>query len=764
MGTKVQCKSYLPGFYPMRELNNDTSSHNWHLFYGERAFTNAQYPNVFFPRTNTNGYLGDDKNVVKQKMLEHEAIFKNQVFELHRLYRKQRDLMAKIKSTELCRNQLAVDSLLSSSPMTSQVTSEDGSRRNLPYFRVGNSSNARFSISGVEEVHSSMISSQKPFFFSLQNDTRDVQVLESRPTKFRRKVLDLQLPADEYIDSEPDISSHHHNKNQMIDLGRDIKFYAADDGEQPGCPQNARKSGARFEKNTSCSSDLDNNNILQGLQTKIWPVSSQPVSSLYELHEAPLFHSTDKDSVEQSRDGSVFGWQFTKRCHEKIKGEPLSSSSFVPMPPDFIKFSYYNRAVLGCSSEFKEEMGHPSSVSCNFWKQGNGNDRTPKDLSPSIALKLLEDSSSVDMKCTKERGFKENCTLLPWLRGKTGHLLSDDIFNKEFESDKSCKSQKLRTLSVSEGLQDPKKAVFDINLPCDPLVAELNAPKVLIDLNLSLSDDDEEHLIPTPKSNVRTWGEIDLEEAPASTDEIRETTPELDSKWRYEAVNEQDGVMELAAEAIVSIASSVCDSHLEDCMDNAFDLLVEMAVLYSNDDENEYEEGMDSFESMTLGLAEAKEEEYMPKPLVLPGHITMEEDAANVLQSRPRKGRARRGRQRRDFQRDILPGLTSLSRQEVTEDLNTFGGLMRAMGHAWNSSSTKRNSLRNAACGRGRRRSMTSSSSSSPSTQPAENVPSNADAADEMGLDNRRLTGWGKATRRPRRQRVPVGNLATIVL
>ncbi|XP_023537578.1 uncharacterized protein LOC111798571 [Cucurbita pepo subsp. pepo] len=761
MGTKVQCKSSLPGFYPMRELNNDTNSHNWHLFYGERAFTNAQYPNVFLPRTSTNGYLGDDKDAVKQKMLEHEAIFKNQVFELHRLYRKQRDLMAKIKSTELCRNQLAVDSLLSSSPMTSQVTSEDGSRRNLPYFRVANSSNARFSISGVEEVHSSMISSQKPCFFSLQNDTRDLQVLESRPTKFRRKVLDLQLPADEYIDSEPDISSHHHNKDQMIDLGRDIKFYAADDGERTGCLRNARKSGTRFEKNTSCLSDLDNNNILQGLQTKRWPVSSQPVSSLYELNEAPLFHSTDKDSVEQSRDGSVFGLQFTKRCHEKIKGEPLSSSSFVPThtstpqlaAPDFSKLSYYNRAVLGCSSEFKEEMGHPSSVSCNFWKQGNGNDRTPTDSSPSVALKLLEDSSSVDVKCTKERGFKENCTLLPWLRGKTGHLLSDDIFNKEFESDMSCKS-------VSEGLQDPKKAVFDINLPCDPLVAELNEAKVLIDLNLSLSDD-EERLIPTPKSNVRTWGEIDLEEAPASSDEIIETTPELDSKRRYEGVNEQDGVMELAAEAIVSIASSVCDSHLEDCMDNGFDLLVEMAVLYSN----EYEEGMDSFESMTLGLAEAKAEEYMPKPLVLPGHITMEEDAAKVLQGRPRKGQARRGRQRRDFQRDILPGLTSLSRQEVTEDLNTFGGLMRAMGHEWNSGSTKRNSSRNAACGRGRRRSMTSSSSS-PSTQPAENVPSNADAADEMmGVDNRRLTGWGKTTRRPRRrQRVPVGNLATIVL
>lgn len=63
----------------MRELSNDSNSHSWHLFYGERTFTNSQYHNVFLPRASANGYLGDDKDVVKQKMLEHEAIFKNQV-------------------------------------------------------------------------------------------------------------------------------------------------------------------------------------------------------------------------------------------------------------------------------------------------------------------------------------------------------------------------------------------------------------------------------------------------------------------------------------------------------------------------------------------------------------------------------------------------------------------------------------------------------------------------------------------------------------
>ncbi|XP_022131616.1 uncharacterized protein LOC111004745 isoform X2 [Momordica charantia] len=1010
MGTKVQCKSSLPGFHPMRELSNDSNSHSWHLFYGERTFTNSQYHNVFLPRASANGYLGDDKDVVKQKMLEHEAIFKNQVFELHRLYRIQRDLMDKIKSTELGRNQLPADSLFSSSPLASHVTSEDASRRNLPCFPVANSSSVRLSFSGVEEGRSSLKSvkgnSQKPCFFPPQNEStmKESQTLESKPRKLRRKMLDLQLPADEYIDSEdgeqfsdgnvPDTLSHNHIKSQKIELEKDVKLYA-DDGEKTGCPQNARKSGVScltdlnepiqivetntspyvdpssgpksgpidLQRKSSISTDNvtgsnlhpDNNTsrggilphflvsghsyshknfFSQGLQTKMWPVSSQPMPSfLSEIHEAPPFHSTDKVREEQSREGSVCGLKFAKRSHE-INGE--LPCSFVPShmsaphlaAPDFSKswsnsnsswesattnfqkltsaqtqqclnlattthmsshssfhgmesvrerwllsngsrlnkgsdsgLSYHKRAFLGSPSEYKEEAWHPASISYNYWKQGNENNQA-----------LLEDSNSMDMNCQKEGNFNmvfsnsssslserkagETCALLPWLRGTIGentettnsgrfssaeelsyvrssinslpgknyHSFHNGIFNKEFESDRSPKSKKLLTLPICEGIMDSKRAasslaqpsvpseieesrdkrVFDINLPCeDPLVAEpdkhlvanklhsqeLRERKVssigLIDLNLSLSDD-EVSLRSTPKMTVKRWREIDLE-APAISDtediappeEIIEIKHELASKPQCKAISQQEKLMELAAEAIVFISSSVCHSYLEDAtcnaaqdsMDNPLNWLVEMAFLCANDCESECQaelrakpsgdqvesssEGMDSFESMTLGLMETNVEEYMPNSLV-PGHITMEEKATNLVQSRSRKVQARRGRQRRDFQRDILPGLSSLSRQEVTEDLNTFGGLMRAAGHAWNSGLTKRNSSRNAACGRGRRRSV-----ASPSPQPTENLPLLHQSSNpEIGLDNKSLTGWGKTTRRPRRQRVPADLLA----
>lgn len=77
MGTKVHCKSYLPGYYSMRDLNQDSNS--WPLYYGDKTLTNGQYYNGFLPRAVADSYSEYDKDVVKRTILEHEAIFKNQV-------------------------------------------------------------------------------------------------------------------------------------------------------------------------------------------------------------------------------------------------------------------------------------------------------------------------------------------------------------------------------------------------------------------------------------------------------------------------------------------------------------------------------------------------------------------------------------------------------------------------------------------------------------------------------------------------------------
>lgn len=75
----MQCKSHWPGHYSVRDLNEDPNNCSWPLYYGDKTLSNSQYYNGFLPRAAADAYQGYGKDAVKQTMLEHEAIFKNQV-------------------------------------------------------------------------------------------------------------------------------------------------------------------------------------------------------------------------------------------------------------------------------------------------------------------------------------------------------------------------------------------------------------------------------------------------------------------------------------------------------------------------------------------------------------------------------------------------------------------------------------------------------------------------------------------------------------
>lgn len=66
----------------MRDLNEESSSCGWPLFYGDKSLTNGQYYNNYLPSSTTDACSAYDKDVVKRMMLEHEAVFKNQVMNL----------------------------------------------------------------------------------------------------------------------------------------------------------------------------------------------------------------------------------------------------------------------------------------------------------------------------------------------------------------------------------------------------------------------------------------------------------------------------------------------------------------------------------------------------------------------------------------------------------------------------------------------------------------------------------------------------------
>ncbi|XP_018821357.1 uncharacterized protein LOC108991532 isoform X1 [Juglans regia] len=300
-----------------------------------------------------------------------------------------------------------------------------------------------------------------------------------------------------------------------------------------------------------------------------------------------------------------------------------------------------------------------------------------------------------------------------------------------------------------------------------------------IDLNICVTDED----VPsTPSSPIAT--KIDLEARIGIEKEIGsapvEGSAESITREPFDSLHDESRVTRevmVAADTLVAISSShVCglpghaaenlQEHAtrpqsEASLADSLYRLADIISSYKGDIENEVVEvsmlkdksfreelipdGVDYFELMTLNLTESKVKDYCYKPQILENPKD-----ENTLPRRPRRGQTRRGRQRKDFQRDILPSLTSLSRNEMTEDLQTIEGLIKATGGTWQSCLAHRNPSKSSS-GRGRRRSGVPHPSSIETSAclPQVQQPS----CTEPGFEERSLAGWGKRTRRPPRQR-----------
>lgn len=171
---------------------------------------------------------------------------------------------------------------------------------------------------------------------------------------------------------------------------------------------------------------------------------------------------------------------------------------------------------------------------------------------------------------------------------------------------------------------------------------------------------------------------------------------------------------------------------------------------------------LDFFESMTLMLVESNEDEHC-KPYAK-DHVETENISSSVKYvSRTLK----RGKRQRDFRREILPGISSLSRQKIAQDLQTIEVLMKSIEDVCQSSFRGRNGGTCSSGGdwfippKGRR-----SRCSGVSRASCENVETNAilqwpksynHAIDGLNGISFKST-WGETTRRKRmqRQRTPM--------
>ncbi|XP_060184343.1 uncharacterized protein LOC132614023 [Lycium barbarum] len=977
METQVHCKGYIPAYYSMSYLSED-SNNRWPLHYGEKIYTKAQYCNGFMSSTTIDADPGYDKDVLKQKILEHEETFKNQVFELHRLYRTQRNMMYEIKRTGLPSS--------SSSILGSHLLPKDAWKCHITSFPLANSSYARPSISGTEIVNSPLSSAKVNAVQSGQVQKQNglssmiFEALEARPSKVRKKMFDLQLPADEYLDTDEVeqlqdnegsfYPSSRANGNDKVSLDSCKKSDKKDASASNSCLKSSVQltdlnEPAQLEEVTASPVDLlgygnshkearslnasaKSNPAFMGFprettwnshqtspskgKERDWFSSTNETGNIKgSLNPVPHSFSHDKfptpchlaqvmldkasqppgvqsphsikDDIWKERAGN--GLDSFHRNHEKFDytyGTPfITSQTASPIPFgntwEFNNSLSHTLSSWGKPSGFSARLssGHtnqslnscamvsksPTSPQCldisgDKWHIGgssrsnlgvatdrsvrngfyHGSSSVPKISPPCFSVafdsrkqnksdnltsdrsfnngceKFLITSNSIDL--TSERDFDLNVLSksevneelsrrdlelvdakkepqdckpeLPWLKAKPSSTAVEDRnmkATKELGETRSVrkimgvsipeipcasKNESSSFVSTSATLRsspeeenskhEGRRIVIDINIACglsmvDPekqaateaVVAEtaMETKATIIrnsfDLNSCVTEDEDAFFVESNNVNVRTIVEIDLEAPSVPETELDNLSEEKDQQNELT----QDEVVRVAAEAMVSISSSSQIYQMSSDPSNdplgSLGWFVDVVISLENEPESKSKEiisedavivagaittvEMDYFEAMTLQLEETKEQDYLPKPFV-PEVQHMEDVGPRSLTNRPRRGNGRWGRHRRDFQRDILPGLASLSRHEVTEDIQTFGELMKATGHSWNSRPKRRNGTRNGGT-RGRRTPV-----SPPLKQKLSNIVSS--------LEDKSLTGWGKTTRRPRRQRCPAGH------
>nr|XP_043634402.1 uncharacterized protein LOC122605512 isoform X2 [Erigeron canadensis] len=672
MATKVQSKTYFPG--SMMDLNNSLYNGMWDSFQDDRVSVSERSPcyDPYLTRQTMNGYAEYPKEQIKLTILKQESIFRQQLQELHRVHKRQRDLMNDITMKEHYNL-----TMLAEAPKPSHFLSQ--------------------------------VSSQ----FSKEMHTQ-------------RRVIDLELPADlAKGNEEKRVTKNAHN------LGTKRAYNLADLNE-PVLVEEASFAPSFINKN--CYQKQD--------------VSANSNSGLWFLQA----HEPKKPLDYISRKRTLFGVELCESSHTP------SSSQSAPRDQNISIFSH-NRWIgsSDASRHIPDEFNGNNRASFSISRfMTNGLD---SKVSVSDFLKEAPDKyNGLDGK-NEENLEKQPLSWLMNTKGKETTLYQMNMDSLQHHSQQFFKKvEKVQTDNCNGITKILGVPITDVPADFEDSVKEngknncISEMRHHIDLNLSFDEEEDPSSTPfIPAAVVKIASmEIDLEVPAAFEDETDDVF-----------IDANEEVVKDAAEAIVAISSSEFLTSCEtsqppqqapspaDTVLRWFAEVIESGPNLNNDEES-VPEDMDHFEYMSLKLEETDKMYEFYKPMIL----EEKEEDEGLLKKRTRKGQGKRGRQRRDFQRDVLPGIVSLSRREVTEDLQMFEEAFSGIGVSWQS---KRKACNKNARGR---RHLVVPTPSSP-TLPPQASPSVAaveqSVCREAALE-KSLRGWGKRTRRLPRQRCQNNN------
>ncbi|XP_020257593.1 uncharacterized protein LOC109834093 [Asparagus officinalis] len=762
MGTKVQCTSYQPRFYAMGNLNEDADG-CWPQYYVDTSGGNIY--NSYQQRP-SNGCLEFDKEMLKRTMLEHEAIFRKQVYELHRLYKIQKGMMDELKKGS-CRP-VQTDTSQSNSFLP-QIPSECTSRM--------------FQTTRLSET--TMSSNEAP-----------LTVTDDRKP---RRMFDLQLPADTYIDCDEEeragkevVAESSSVNNVKLTLGinegsncgelcikkasvsASTKFrgprtsFAENQGLQFAMRSNTVFSGSPsaflrpygegtssnrflvdddktswewpFYSNEARQSTNNLNFFSPGSSKEKFSMRSEHVHSNQKSHEIP---SPDQNKRETWFKPKHEDYGRNPQLPHSLWMKPVNAFSNAPLSVPslqcFNAASYRNGFNQGFRSDYSSASQITSQPIAFSNIDGSGLQKPEGDINLNQTPSNGCRNGLTHKINEQEKKSEDPSKKLPWVRKKptvnASPLLELDLSKgypqlKAMDPIHEMTQETEKNMNLFDG--QTSKKIFGFSIP-ERIVDIEHKEKDHIDLNFDLNFD---------LNSSDPSAEVEMQEAPSQVSAPPVAFKiDLEAPVVLEEEKQDESLVREAAESILLISSDKC-RHLDEA-----DTLRWFAEVVSTSNEE-----LDTFEKLTMELEEIKPEEFWCRSWQKQQNKDDDDEdgdgdntrrnMATLLFTKPRRGQQRKRRQKRDFQRDILPGLSSLSRREVIEDLHSIGagGLTRRrVGQKPRSLAVTVEEIH------------VSPLPAFPASAPKSEV-----ELHEMEVDGRSMIGWGRTTRRCRRQRLPM--------
>ncbi|KAL6847318.1 hypothetical protein ACP4OV_023171 [Aristida adscensionis] len=764
MGTKVEHKNYLPGYTDMADSSVNS---NGNLLRCQEIKPNRHLGDKF-TIVSADGSVHYDKEMLKRTMLEHDATFRKQVYELHRLYKTQNDLMGQSQREYFNSHPSCLD--------TSQPMSYSSRAPAVDVKRVWQ---AGVTISRHDLKHPSG---------DLINKTGSQYSANGAPlnpnnVRSSRKMLDLELPAHIYADDDDEVEILDKKPSKSLPwtsssvLGGNVKLNL---GNSDGSSQVEKSWSTDIQPRHSSVTHLLDKPSEESSSMRKPDFLGVEVSTAQNQHYLSRGMNTrilEGNLKEQSTGKlSVASKEIRHNNSFGCKMDELSSSmawlkykqNVVDSSTGHYMFSPYtfNHSIIarpgftdlltspwpGNNTSYTSKSLHDTgetSIANNILSSGVSKDSTqntqhhslkihgelhhqkhppPQDFVKDINLNDAPPDTTQDDAANWDQGSRNSLVDISWLKRKpvdlmeTGVPLNAKATGSAMEKYSECSSAPHSATDIAPCI----KHEADTEMLSEDTVAHPNK-RIVIDLNEALPFMDD-------------W-EMDVCEPECDTEEHDDPS--------------RDSLAITAAEGLLAMCNHVFPpgSPQADTLHWFADLAIskENTMFDKNSD--------DDFEALTLKLQETKSYEYHPAPRAQEvANNDARCSAASLLRTRPWRGRGRgrgRGRrQKKEFQKDVLPAIASLPKHEVSEDLRTLGRSTPATptkGGGRNGQQAK---------GRRRPRTMTVTTEEAMAVSPAPVSPPLVPA--DLDADVLGVTRWGRTTRRCRRPRCPPANIASL--